>query len=157
RRRGSARPAGRKEGHVTVTTGLPDDRTLGGSGMDSARFTRRDALILLGAGASSAAYQAGPDRVPVGQQTPDSLLDHAVARPDTAVAALLEAQVSDPASPWRGSVPDQYGLHSAGSAGAATESLAAAFVQPRSRFHGDTALLDRLRLSAGFLIRSQSP
>ena len=35
--------------------------------------------------------------------------------------------------------------------------MAASFVHPESRFHHDSALLDRIRLAAGFLERSQSP
>ena len=44
-----------------------------------------------------------------------------------------------------------------GSAGSVAEAMAASFVHPESRFHHDSALLDRIRLAAGFLERSQSP
>jgi hypothetical protein len=54
-------------------------------------------------------------------------------------------------------VPDQVGLHSAGSAGGVAETLTASFIHPKSRFHGDNALVERVRLAAGFLERSQSP
>ena len=120
-------------------------------------MNRRDLLRLMGAGAAlgSAVTQA----VGATPQPASGGLDVAriVQRHDAAVAALLESQISDPASPYRGSVPDQYGLHSAGSAGGAAEACAAAFVHPQSRFHGDRAILERIRLAAGFLERSQSP
>ena len=83
--------------------------------------------------------------------------EKALERNDTATRRLLETQITDPASPWRGSVPDQFDLHSAGSAGGVIETLAASFVHPRSKFHGDAALSERIRLAAGFLERSQSP
>lgn len=49
------------------------------------------------------------------------------------------------------------GLYTAHAAGGIVEALAAAFLQPRSRFYRDTAILDRIRLAAGYLERSQTP
>jgi hypothetical protein len=126
-------------------------------------YTRRDALDLLawgGAfGLSGARLRArlGQRANLGGGQPADVLLRTAVERNDTAVQALLQTQVTDPSSPFRGSIPDQVGLHSAGSAGGVSETLVASFVHPRSRFHRDTVLFDRIRLAAGFLERSQSP
>ena len=62
--------------------------------------------------------------------------------------------LNPPASPWRGSVPDQYGLHSAGSAGGAAETLTASFLHPQSRYRGDAEVLERIRLAAGLVCRS---
>jgi hypothetical protein len=126
-------------------------------------YTRRDALDLLawgGAfGLSGARLRArlGQSSSLGGGQSADALLLTAVERNDTAVQVLLQTQVTDPPSPFRGSVPDQSGLHSAGSAAGVSETLAASFVHPRSRFHRDSVLLDRIRLATGFLERSQSP
>jgi hypothetical protein len=120
-------------------------------------MNRRDLLRVIGAGA---ALVPAATRVPVASAQPETgVLDVAglVQRHDAAVATLLQSQITDPASRFRGSVPDQYGLHSAGSAGGAAETFAAAFVHPQSRFHNDEALLERIRLAAGFLERSQSP
>jgi hypothetical protein len=119
--------------------------------MDPRQLTRRDALTLIGAAGVFGA--AGPAH----SQTSDALIDTAVERNDAAVRTLLQTQISDPANPFRGSVPDPFGLHSAGSAGGASETFAASCVHPRSRFHRDSVLLDRIRLAAGFLERSQSP
>ncbi len=80
-----------------------------------------------------------------------------VDRNDDAVRRQLRAQITDPASPWAGSVPDDYLMHSPGSAGGLIEALAASFAHPQSKFHADGALLERIRLAAGFLERSQSP
>jgi len=126
-------------------------------------YTRRDALDLLtwaaAFGLSGARLRArgGQSANLDSGQPADALLRTAVERNDTAVHALLQTQVTDPSSPFRGSVPDQSGLHSAGSAGGVSETLAASFVHPRSRFHRDGALLDRIRLAAAFLERSHSP
>jgi hypothetical protein len=115
-------------------------------------LSRRDALAILGA--ASAAVTGRSTRIAA--QAPASPLDGALARNDAAVRTILDNQVTDPASRWRGSVPDHVGLHSAGSAGGAAETLTASFVYPRSRFHNDTGLVERIRLAAGFLERAQS-
>ena len=107
-------------------------------------------------GAAGGAAVAGR-AAPADAQPPSSPLDRAVARNDAAVRTLLDNQITDATSPWRGSVPDQVGLHSAGSAGGVAETLTASFIHPKSRFHTDNALVERIRLAAGFLERSQSP
>jgi hypothetical protein len=117
-------------------------------------FSRRDVLAILGATSAAAAV----DRTGSAHtQAPTSPLDSALARNDAAVRALLDNQITDAASPWRGCVPDQVGLHTAGSASGTTETLTASFIHPRSRFHADNALVERIRLAAGFLERAQSP
>ena len=127
------------------------------------RYTRRDALGVLASGGAFGlsrarlGARAGQSASLDGGQSTDTLLATALERNDTAVQSLLQTQVTDPASPFRGSVPDQFGLHSAGSAGGVSETLAASFVHPRSRFHHDIVLLERIRLAAGFLERAQSP
>jgi hypothetical protein len=85
------------------------------------------------------------------------VLERAVMRNDAAVRSLLDRQITDRANRWRGAVPDQFGLHSPGSAGSIAEALTASFLHPRSTFHRDLALVERLRLAAGFLERAQNP
>ncbi len=115
-------------------------------------LTRRDLLTLIGAAGVSRVAGVRGDA-----QAADTLVEQAVARNDAAVRTLLPAQVTDPASSWLGGVPDQFGLHWAGPAGGAIETFAASFLHPQSRYHADAALLDRLRMAAAFLVRSQSP
>ena len=118
------------------------------------RLSRREALAMLGAaGTSVVARRAGP----IHAQQPMSVLERAVMRNDVAVRSLLDGQITDSASRWRGAVPDQFGLHSPGSAGSIAETLTASFLHPRSTFHGDRALVERLRLAAEFLERAQNP
>ncbi len=123
--------------------------------MHSGHLSRREALAILGAsGVAAAVGHASGDAA---QAPPASVLEGALARNDQAVRTLLDSQITDPASPWRGCVPDQYGLHSAGSAAGVAETMTASFLHPQSRYHDDPAVLERIRLAAGFLERVQSP
>ena len=117
-------------------------------------YTRRDLLAMMGAAGTLSQHDGATAQTPPAGA---SGLASVVERNDAAVRTLLDSQVSDPVSPNRGSIPDQFGLHSAGSASGVAETLAAAFVHPQSKFHQDRALLDRIRLAAGFLERAQSP
>jgi hypothetical protein len=69
---------------------------------------------------------------------------------------VLRNQITDPQRQWVGSVPDDYLLHNAGSAVGLIETLCASFAHPKSKFHGDQTLLDRILLAAAFLDRSQN-
>jgi hypothetical protein len=80
-----------------------------------------------------------------------------VGRNDALVDALLKKQETDPQSRWRGSCPDEAGLHSAGSAAQILDTFSGSLVYPKSRFFGSAELLQRMRLAAGFLERSQTP
>jgi len=77
-------------------------------------------------------------------------------RHDEAVERILKLQITDPASRWRGVYPDEFGLHHAGTAGGILETLTAAFLHPGSRFHRDQALVEPMRLAAGYLQRAQN-
>ncbi len=80
-----------------------------------------------------------------------------IQRYDTAAGRLLEQQVSDPSSPWLGSVPDQYGLHTAASAGGFINTVGAAYLCPTSRYHESAPVFEALRLASTYLHRCQSP
>jgi hypothetical protein len=117
-------------------------------------YTRRDLLGLMGT-AGALGWTATNAQAP--EPSTVASLATVVERNDEGVRRLLQSQLSDPASPDRGGVRDQFGLHSAGSAGGVVETLAASFVHPRSAFHQDAGLLNRIRLAAGFLERAQGP
>ena len=117
-------------------------------------YTRRDLLALMGtAGALRVPGTAGAQVT--GESPPPPV--GALQRNDAAVRTLLQAQVTESADTHRGSVADQFGLYSAGAASGVLEAMAASFVHPQSSFHRDGALLERMRLAAGFLERAQSP
>jgi hypothetical protein len=111
------------------------------------RITRREALLTAGAAAATLRAAA------TAPQIEQAIVD----RNDDAVSKLMRAQITDAESRWAGSVPDEYLMHSAGSAGGLIETLAASFACPQSKFHSDAAVLDRVRLAVRFLERSQSP
>jgi hypothetical protein len=114
-------------------------------------YTRREIVSFMGTAAA-----LGPRSLSEAQTTAGSG-PTLVERNDVAVRGVLQSQITDSANPNRGSVPDQFGLHSSGSAGGVAETLAASFVHPQSTFYREKTLLDRIRLAAGFLERAQSP
>src|SRR5690242_20532317 len=90
--------------------------------MLSHHLSRRE--LVLGA-ATAAAGLAAPPAAPE--------IDRAVvARNDAAVERVLINQVTSQASPYRGSVPDDYLFHTAQSAAGVIEACAAALVCPQS-------------------------
>jgi hypothetical protein len=109
-------------------------------------MTRRQALIGLTAG--SLAIRAAP----VQEIDPEI-----VRRNDALVEQLLKEQNVDPQSRWRGARSDSNGLYGAGSAAQILESFSASFSCSQSRFFHDAALLQRMRMAAAFLERTQSP
>jgi hypothetical protein len=117
-------------------------------------LTRREALGLMAAGGAMGAAARVAARAP---EAPDTLLARAVEKNDSRAARLIAAQVADPGDPRAGSVQDEHSLHQPWSAAGVIETLAASFLHRRSRFHGDRAVLDRIRLAAGFLERAQHP
>src|SRR4029453_8834273 len=117
-------------------------------------LSRREALAMLGAAGTSVVARQTRS---MDAQQPVSVLERAVMRNDAAVRSLLDGQITDSASRWRGAVPDQFGLHSPGSAGSIAETLTASFLHPRSTFHSDLALVERLRLAAEVLGHAQNP
>ena len=92
-------------------------------------LSRREALAMLGAAGTSVV--AGHAK-PMDAQQLVSVVERAVMRNDAAVRSFLDGQITDSASRWRGAVPDQFGLHSPGSAGSIAETLTAA-ADERSR------------------------
>jgi hypothetical protein len=69
----------------------------------------------------------------------------------------VEAQITDPNSRGRGIVPDQYGLHNPGTAAGIIDAFLTAYLHPRSKYHRDAALPQRIQLAADFLTRVQTP
>ena len=75
-------------------------------------YTRRDLLALMGTAGALGRY--GGAAAQDAAATAALPLAGVVERNDAAVRAALQSQITDSASPNRGSVPDQFGLHSAG-------------------------------------------
>src|SRR5450759_119347 len=108
--------------------------------------TRRQVLWTMGGAALAAGAPA----------TPPEMDARVVARNDAALEKLLRAQITDAANARLGGVPDEYGMCNAGSAGGLIETAAASLLTPQSKHHGAPEVLERIRLAAEFLERSQS-
>lgn len=107
-------------------------------------MTRRD---LLAATAVSA----------LAQNAEDDLMGPVVSRYDKSVERTLQLQDTDPKSRWRGTYPDEYGLHYVAVAGGVIDTLVSAYLQPRSKYYNDAALVPRVKLAADLLLREMSP
>jgi len=81
----------------------------------------------------------------------------ALANQDKAVEGLLKAQITDPASRWYGSCPDQFGIAWAGTAGGILHHLVVGFLHPQSRYYKQRELLPRMKMAAAYLERVQNP
>ncbi len=79
-----------------------------------------------------------------------------VRKHDETVHNLLEKQIVDPDSHWRGSYPDRHGLHHAGSAASILEHGAAAYLHEQSSYYKKPKLFERMQLAANFLERTQN-
>jgi len=108
--------------------------------------TRRQILWTMGGAALAAGAPA----------TPPEMDARVVARNDAALENLLRAQITDAANARLGGVPDEYGMFHAGSAGGLIETAAASLLTPQSKHRGAPEVLERIRLAAQFLERSQS-
>jgi hypothetical protein len=93
-------------------------------------------------------------------QTAPALADwlpKALARHDAGVERTLQLQITNPSSRWRGVYPDEYGIYFPGTASGIVDGLVAAYLHPKSKFHNDARMPERIRLAIGYLSREQTP
>jgi hypothetical protein len=109
-------------------------------------MTRRQALLSLSTAAAAMAAPSSPPDAP----------SNVIARTDAAVDTYLRTQITEP-GPWLGSVPDEYLQHPVGTATGVIELMTAALIHPGSKHHNENELVNRIRMAAGYLERSQSP
>lgn len=112
----------------------------------TAEMSRREVLA---AGAASIASLSLPGQA--GQGAPPELVQSHDAR----LAGVLERQVTDPQSRWRGGIPDRWELHHCGAAAQFLKNGAAAYFHPHSSYHLKETLRERMKLAADFLLRFQ--
>ncbi len=108
--------------------------------------TRRQVLWGLGSAALASGAPSAPPEVDA----------RVVARNDAALDNLLRAQVTDPRHARLGGVPDDYLMYPAGAAAGLIETAAASWIAPHSKHRGAPEVLQRIRLAAQFLERSQT-
>jgi hypothetical protein len=106
--------------------------------------TRRQALgVLAAAPAGMLAYEAPDVPQPV------------VRRHDEAIEHLLASQVTNAASPGYGTLEDPRGVYAVRPAASFIEACMAAYLHPRSKFHANPLLVERMKLAAGYMERNQ--
>jgi len=110
--------------------------------MSQYAITRRD---VLGAVSTAVAARA--------QETYDAGV---VRQHDEAISRLLEMQIADAASRYRGGYPDEFGLHEPGAGSACLLTFLAGWLCPQSRYSGRSEMVERMRLAAGYLDRCQN-
>ncbi|MBI1319251.1 MAG: hypothetical protein GC168_09945 [Candidatus Hydrogenedens sp.] len=113
-------------------------------------WTRREAMKL---GAASLAALSLPGRA--NADAPD-IEESLVREHDAKVKRLLERQIVDASSPWRGSLPDEYDIHYCTAPASMLKDIAAAYYHPASLYSGDAEIVERMRLALGFLTRAQN-
>lgn len=99
----------------------------------------------MSAAAAAPAASAGPDMRAI------------VRNNDEIVERYLAMQISDPSSPWRGTIVDAYGLPQFGSAAGLCDRFIASFVHSDSRYHKSRELYARIQLAVESLNRYQTP
>lgn len=116
-------------------------------------MNRREALTL-GAAALAALTLSG--RADARRSEDNRIPDEIVRIHDERLQNALARQVTDPASRYCGAIPDEWDLHHCTGAAGLLRDMAAAYFQPKSRFHASGDIANRMKLAAGFLVRSQN-
>jgi hypothetical protein len=111
--------------------------------MSSAPISRRELAAIL-----PASLAAQPQSSPLFE-------DAMVRRHDAYLDNLMSKQITSPADPNRGNFPDSFGIYFAGTPAGIIDASVAALLCPQSRHHGSSALIDRVRLAAGWMARNQ--
>ena len=116
----------------------------------SLEMNRREAIAL---GVASIASLSLPGQA---ESDRDAVASALITSHDEKLKHLLDSQVTDAQGRWCGGIPDSYGIHHCGSAAGLLRDAAAAYFHPQSRLHASKELLERMKLAAGFLTRSQN-
>ena len=115
-------------------------------------MNRREALAL---GIASTVTLSLPvraaDKAAAGEAVPTM-----VQMNDAKLQGRLEGQVTDAQSRWCGGVPDPWGIHYCHTAAELLRDCAASYYHPQSAHHSSAALLEQMKLLAGFLTRCQN-
>jgi len=114
-------------------------------------MTRRRLLAATAANAG-AAVAAAAASLPVSASIPQDL----VRRTEQSAERLIARQITDPASKYRGSIPDVDELHNPGTIGGLIELLGVCFLYEGSKLHKNPLLLERLKLGVDFVTRGLS-
>jgi hypothetical protein len=112
--------------------------------MTDSRLTRREAM---------AAVTSSLVAMSASSHAEDRTSAELIVNHNASLQQALEAQVTDPQSPWCGAYPDKTGLYHCHSAARILRDGAASFLHPESRFCGSKDLFQRMKLAAANLKR----
>jgi hypothetical protein len=115
-------------------------------------MNRREAMAL---GIASAVALSMPVRA-AGKAAAVEAVSTMVQTHDARLNERLKGQVTDTQSRWCGAVPDPWGIHYCHTAAELLRDCAAAYFHPKSEHHASAALLEQMKLLAGFLARCQN-
>ena len=118
-------------------------------------MSRRRFLQVAGAGVAGAAMGRAGRGAQAATGDPGDIFERLVRANDSRVPALLERQETAPYHPFRGALPDEHGIHSAGGAAGLVQTLVAALAAPGSRHRGSPEIGGRLALAARALLALQ--
>lgn len=110
------------------------------------KATRRQVLAAMSAASLSAAAE-----------TNSTLEADAVKHHDAAIENILRIQIADPSNEHCGAWPDAFGLYYPGSSAAVSDSFTVAFLHPKSKFHKNPLMLERMKLGIEYAVRKASP
>ena len=91
------------------------------------------------------------------QSSEDKLLGHALGNSSQGVEYLLKNQITDPSSPWYGTILNGYGIPNFSSMAGMFDTYGAALMHPQSKYYKSTEVFSRLKLCAASLKKNQSP
>ncbi|MBL8212919.1 MAG: hypothetical protein JNK87_19545 [Bryobacterales bacterium] len=91
------------------------------------------------------------------ESSPTDLEAAVLKRHDAAVDSNLAKQNTDPASEYRGAIPDAYGIHWPGTGTGLANQFAVAFLHPKSKHHHSPQVFERLKMAMDYVMRTLSP
>ncbi len=97
-------------------------------------------------------YRSQPTAVLTGV---DPIVTELVSANDERVSGWLPRQERRPGHRWRGSIPDDFGIHSIGGTAQFIAALACACRSPASAFHESSEVAEALDRAAGYLLEAQ--
>ncbi len=91
------------------------------------------------------------------QNTEDKLLAHVVEGSNRGVEYLLKNQITDPSSPWYGTILNGFGIPNFAAMAGMYDTYGAALMHPQSKYYKSAEVFSRLKICAASLKKNQSP
>ena len=91
------------------------------------------------------------------QSSEDKLLGHALGNSSQGVEYLLKNQITDPSSPWYGTILNGYGIPNFSAMAGMFDTYGAALMHPQSKYYKSAEVFSRLKICAASRKKNQSP